>query len=377
MTLEDVLRDPENIPHVRRWLFEQLAEGLLPPEQAVAVARRIGVELEAERYGIVLFSLPPKDREAGFFADPAAAVRSELLAYFLKYSEYMPVSLFPEVGAVLVKGEARRMDELTGRCAGTVRAHYDRAGIGDWHLAASGPAAGLESLPGCFREASRLWSLQVLRPSQRVFRPGAETLLVPEDGGDGFTDADLARADPAVVRTFLEQGRREDVPAFAARYVQALGPAMRNRAFRDHVLLSVRAAAGLAGGERLDRRSLEDPIRFLEETLDAAVARRDESAFVDQHFAEPDLTLAGAAAHAGVTASYLSALFRKELGCTFTQYVTARRLELARRLLLTTSLRPGQAAREAGFRDERHFSALFKKAYGCTPGRFRAGKGNG
>lgn len=397
MTLEDVLRDPELIPLVRRWLFEALTAGSLPLGQAAAVARRIGVVLEAERYAIALFDLPVPDREDMFFSDPAVGAREALLAFFLKYSQYMPVQLTPGLGAVLVKGGAGDVPALTDQCVRRVREEYDRAGVKSWHMAVSGAVSGLAELPACWEQASRLWALRVALPDQRVFQPGAERALdLPER--EPVPDVDPARTDPEIIRAFLETGRREDVPAFAARYVRELGPAMGARSFRDFTALNVRyaaeryvAALGVPParyGELLGPESGadRDPERLLTRLLTAAIELREQTSagprsgtlgaalgYVDSRFAEPDLTLTGTAAAVSVTASYLSALFRRELGRTFTQYVTGRRMELACRLLRTTDRRPGQIARDVGFRDGRYFSALFKKTVGCTPSQFRAG----
>ena len=98
------------------------------------------------------------------------------------------------------------------------------------------------------------------------------------------------------------------------------------------------------------------------------------AAYVREHRADRDLSLAGAAAWAGVTPGHLSALFRKKLGVTFTEYVTARRMELARTLLRDGGLTVEQAAWRSGFSDARYFSTLFKRTQGCTPTQFRAGK---
>lgn len=398
MPMEYVLQDPEFIPYVRRWLFESLAAGTVTPDRAVAVARRVGVELEAGGYAVVLFDLPVRAREAGAFADPADAVREALLAYFLKYSEYMPAELSPNMGAVLVKGGADDIPALTDRCVGRVREEYDRGGVADWHLAASSPTAKLEDLPACYKQASRLWALGTLLPGRQVLLPGAEGLLDLAEQPETLPDADPERMDPEVIRAFLESGRGEDAADFARRYLQERPEVARSDALRDYVLLSALFAAerfleglGLSRerytkrlGPWRDRRG--EPARFLEQALCAAIELRDQAAgavrsgtlgaaldYVDSRFTDPELTLARAAEQAGVTASYLSALFRKELGMTFTQAVTGRRMELARRLLRTTDRRPGQIAHAVGFRDSHYFNALFKKTQGCTPSQFRAG----
>ena len=399
MTLEDALRDPELIPHVRRWLFEQLAGGLIAPDRAVAIARRIGVDLTAGGYAVALFDLPQRDRNAGPLDDTAARVRQTLLAYFLKYSEYMPVQLAPDMGAVLIKGEVRRMPELTERCVCRVREELDRSGSGNWHLAVSDPIEGLEALPACFQQAAGLWSLRVLWPDRRVLRPGMERSAQPPEDEDGIPDVDPALLDPRDLCAFLESAQREDVPAFAEHYLTSLRPAASSRTLRSYVLLNARFAAerfvmdlGIPRQAYIERlgpwdKLPDEPERALTQALLAAVDVRDDTAggvragtlgaaldYVDRHYTDPDLTLAEAAEASGVTPSYLSALFRKEMDRTFSDYVTGRRMELARRLLLTTDKRPGQIARAVGYRDGHYFSAVFKKTQGRTPTDFRAGK---
>ncbi|ESU46140.1 AraC family transcriptional regulator [Streptomyces sp. HCCB10043] len=51
------------------------------------------------------------------------------------------------------------------------------------------------------------------------------------------------------------------------------------------------------------------------------------------------------------------------------QYVTARRVDLARRLLLE-GVSPGEAAGAVGFHDQSHLTRHFKRIAGTTPGRF-------
>ena len=400
MFSNDILRDPELLPLVRRWFFERLTAGLLTPDEIREEARRLDIELEARGYAIALLTVPPEPRDpAAFFSDPAAAVRSAILAHFLKYSDYVLFPSGPDVCAVLIKGDARRLDDLTARCIDTVQTEYDRGGIAGWYIAVSGPVAGLEELPDCFRELSRLWAWRYIRPEVHVLRPGmADSFPVPDDAG-ALDRVDPARADPSLLRDFLENGRQEDVPAFAQAYLQPLAGAAGFRPFLHYILLGARFAAGQYAAtmdlprEELLRRlpawteqSADRAQQYLQDVLSAALALRDEvsgavypgalgraAGYIHGHFTDPALTLAETARHAGVTPGYLSALFRRTLGCTFTEYVTGKRIQLAKRLLRTTDKRPGDVAKSAGFRDCHYFSTVFKKATGSTPTNFRAG----
>jgi AraC-like DNA-binding protein len=65
--------------------------------------------------------------------------------------------------------------------------------------------------------------------------------------------------------------------------------------------------------------------------------------------------------------------FSREFGISPHQYMTSRRIDLARGLLLD-GMPPSLAAAEAGFYDQSHLNRHFRHAIGTTPGRY-AGSG--
>ena len=96
-------------------------------------------------------------------------------------------------------------------------------------------------------------------------------------------------------------------------------------------------------------------------------------AYIDRHFAEESLSLNQVAREVNISANYLSAVFSQEMGATFTEYVTGKRMERARELLRTTDKRSGEVAAAVGYKDPHYFSFLFKKTQGCTPRDYRGG----
>ena len=69
--------------------------------------------------------------------------------------------------------------------------------------------------------------------------------------------------------------------------------------------------------------------------------------------------------------NYICNLFRRELDCTFSQYVTEQRIKKAKKLLLGTGLTISEISARVGFRDEFYFNKVFKKSEGVSPGLFR------
>lgn len=80
-----------------------------------------------------------------------------------------------------------------------------------------------------------------------------------------------------------------------------------------------------------------------------------------------DLSLKSLALQINVNASYLSSLFKKEMGMPLTEYVNRCRVSHAQLLLLTTELPIKAIAKECGISDMQYFSRMFKRITGVTP----------
>lgn len=76
-----------------------------------------------------------------------------------------------------------------------------------------------------------------------------------------------------------------------------------------------------------------------------------------------------------VNRSYLSDLFRREVGMTLTDYVTDRRIRAAADILLTTQDSIKMVAKQVGIMDVHYFSRLFKKKMGKPPSQYREESG--
>lgn len=69
--------------------------------------------------------------------------------------------------------------------------------------------------------------------------------------------------------------------------------------------------------------------------------------------------------------SYLSRLFKNEVGQTFSKYLMEFRIRKAAVLLENDLLKINDVAMLSGYNDVSHFIQYFKKFYGCTPEEFR------
>lgn len=84
-----------------------------------------------------------------------------------------------------------------------------------------------------------------------------------------------------------------------------------------------------------------------------------------------DLSLKSISEQLSVNPTYLSALFRKEMDCTLTDYVTKKRMEHAISLLIKTDKSINSIAEDCGISDTNYFIKLFKKFTRLTPTQYR------
>ncbi len=96
----------------------------------------------------------------------------------------------------------------------------------------------------------------------------------------------------------------------------------------------------------------------------------DAIRFMKENYSNP-ISMEDTADAAGVSAGYLSKLFKRELNIGFIEYLTRIRLEKSQELLAETSMSIKEIALTVGYPDEKYYSRLFKKSTGIKPTDYR------
>lgn len=224
-----------------------------------------------------------------------------------------------------------------------------------------------------------------------------------QDEEVSLRNLNMARIDSGSLREFLQNGLLQDIRKFAKDYVESLKDAADSRLFCQYIMLNVRfltlayveelgcAQADLLDGmevmEMTGRAVSRDELEeYIAKVLERAIELREKEtkgrhrnivsealAFIGEHYAEESLSLKDVASFTKVSASYFSAVFSQEMGQTFVEYLTQKRMERAKELLRRTDKRTAEIANETGYRDPHYFSFVFRKTQGCTPRDYRMG----
>ena len=83
------------------------------------------------------------------------------------------------------------------------------------------------------------------------------------------------------------------------------------------------------------------------------------------------ITLEEIAQKLDVTPEYLSSLFHRSVGQTFTNYMKDYRIGKAKELLIGTPMKLFEIAQAVGYTDGKYFSKVFKEREGCLPAQYR------
>ena len=95
--------------------------------------------------------------------------------------------------------------------------------------------------------------------------------------------------------------------------------------------------------------------------------------YMEENYADPELSVGRVAEEVGVTPNYLSRIFRGIKGETCIDFLTTLRLERAKEMLRNSGEKNYVIAEAAGYRNPNYFNAIFRKYVGCTPKEYREG----
>ncbi|MFD0715429.1 helix-turn-helix domain-containing protein [Paenibacillus sp. GCM10027626] len=99
--------------------------------------------------------------------------------------------------------------------------------------------------------------------------------------------------------------------------------------------------------------------------------RRSIIEYMEKNYADPDMSLSKLAEAFQLNASYLSNLFKEQVGDNFIVMLSQLRVEAAKALLMDQALTIQNIAKRVGYSNSNTFIRNFRKVTGATPGEFR------
>jgi len=252
-------------------------------------------------------------------------------------------------------------------------------------------------------EKEGLLFLESTRVQTRAQQIAANSGLSPSGGGSSFDPTGLLNIDGDIFFTKLKYATKKDIDSIVQEYFAMMGnswgenPIMIYFLFGEIIVSASKIAEALGGDIReivpfslshdniqalisspdLFSRQVKALLAALIEFRDSRTAGRYQSVivkareYIDNNFTAQDISLYSTAAHVGISPNHLSTVFAQETGENFIEYLTRVRIERAKLLLKSTTMKSADIANETGFSDPHYFSYIFKKNTGFSPREFR------
>lgn len=214
---------------------------------------------------------------------------------------------------------------------------------------------------------------------------------------------EVGKLDRRVAERFLKTGLKSEVTNFVDDYFSSFGMNnIQSLLFRQYVTtdmyftaVSMLEGLGYENGELAKHcgeirdinkvlSSVESNKEYLKKILSTAIDLREAvsrkkyhsileeaKSYIEQHYDDVNISLNSVAASVNLSPNHFSSIFSQEMGKTFVEYLTFVRMEKAKELLRTSSLKSAEIAYAVGYKDAHYFSYLFKKNQDCTPKEYR------
>ncbi len=167
---------------------------------------------------------------------------------------------------------------------------------------------------------------------------------------------------------------------FAYSYVATIGSECSRQNINTEKLPGFSTLLRDLGNSSEPGEILRSILALTEEFVDIMNAQRADSRniliekarmFMKENLSNSLLSMEDVSSHIGLSRAYFCALFHKEMGVSFTNYLKYLRIEEAKRLLVETGEKVLDIASKTGFASPKYFSYVFKQTTGKTPLEFQ------
>ena len=399
----------ENENYQRRQFFSQLISDSTSVPEILNRANELDIDLAAKSYNIILFICSQKDESSWEkYSGKLVQMEEKIENNFSMRKHMILFRRGLEGWALLIKGtDHESAESVTKRCIVELENLFQSDQSMDYFIGVGMPVERLQQIPQAFQKANRAFVYRYIVEDNKIeyysFDPKP---AITSQNGFSLKLLDPSKLSQSVIDRFLRSGLKENVSQFVEDYIESIGLDSGNSlSFRKYIvtniLIGVSAFLDEIGiGKHViidsfgDIEQITEKVttvsytkELIEKIFDVALDFRDNNSkqkyanllsaaetYIRENYNSEDISLNLVAQVTNVSPSYFSSIFSQEKGITFIEYLTNVRIEKAKELLRSTTLRSSEISQAVGYKDSHYFSYLFKKETGFTPREYRTGK---
>ena len=396
----------ENTEHEKQKFFEQMIAGNLSMADALETGKKYEMNLSAGMYNLLLFrfTLGKENRKSGELlgeAEYAIEKLTERLEYVFEFQRgvegwaFLLMADNEEQMSERVKELSKDLEEIMKNYS-TI-AYF--GGIGQ-------PVARLRELEESFREAERALAARFTMELNRIISVEDIRMAQNVDTLDDIEITSFGEIEKTrtMLEKFLNNGAEDEIDEFVDVYINELPEEnLKSVLMRQYIIMDAyivmmsfcEKIEGIEGemqaqSEELKNsmktsQTLEEIKNYIRMLLKKIIGVRDTISGrrysdiieiakdqIRKTYMSDEISLNTIAAEVGMSPSYFSSIFSKEMGKTFVEYLTEIRMDRAKELLMCSSMKTSEIGYEVGYKDPHYFSYIFKKTQNCTTKEFRA-----
>ena len=406
--------------------MHDMIDGRLSMQESVVMGKELGIDITAAFYCIILMQIFPNNMDTGE-VNEYSGVNEEIYSIIKNhYADSDKVYLYEQVGDVLCfleKSDTQEeMKENIERGVSGIKDIMKRYPGWRYYISVGTPVERIRDVNNSYRNASRKFAERYMLDESCVFygddaplqqreklRESIEEEKKHSDTGNfdinslDISGIDIKMLSQKTLFHFLRNGTLTEVDDLVEEYFESIGKeAVSSFMMRQYILIES-LLSGLAFldsmGVGKDRAyeilgNLKDPMKYMESPenarsyitsmLNTLIDYRNQMSdkkyteiiekakiYIQENYQNEEMSLQSVASNVNVSSNHFSAIFRKETGETFIDYLTEVRMNKAKDLLTCTSMKTSEIGFEVGYRDPHYFSYIFKKMVGMSPKEYR------
>ena len=377
--------------------FNQLVSGTMSVSEVYEKSEELGISLDTTHYNLVLLDFTPMTGtlSAPVYSKHMARLSEQLMQYLKCCPEYIVFHWNMDTYAIIVKGDETTIDTHTKNLIDNIERRclvYDDEI--HWYLAQSGVITRLSEFAKARQQANKILSCRFMNPEGHIFTEQDVEAM------GSFGEDSANTIDQRLVMLFLENAEESEINDFLDNIMNqqtrnALNSSIFCKYFAMTMYMCVCDYLKKLGKnpdnvldtnirKNLEKVSSDSIVSLVSEMFSLAISQRKDLVgnqsksqlsaaikYVNEHYCDSSLNLNEVAKEVNISPSYLSAMFSRENKTTFVEYITSKRMEQAKEMLLNTKEKAQTIAEKVGYKDPHYFSYIFKKTYGLSPKEYR------
>lgn len=392
----------ENTLNERKVFFQHLVSGSKSLSELLDMAGKLGIDLSAMWYNIVLFKVQSVHHAYSEYSGSLIEIEKKMNAIHEEAVLIFDRNL--EGKALLFKADSKEaLEDLQSKYILQMKDIFTEYPHVNYFGGIGEPVNRLSELPDSFERAGRAFAHRYLMKESCILDSrDLEQGVYFEKENFNISNVDTKQIDRRKIKGFLKLGELEESVYFVEEFFKDLGSnAMKSNMFRQYIvmdayfcvmdfLVELKIPKGeieqpdiASGAFQSEENSVEYVVQIIKKAIElrekAAINRYDDvvnevMTYIQNNYADEDISLNLLASHVNFSPNHLSMIFSQQTGQTFIKYLTDYRMNKAKELLRCTGKRSSVISMEVGYKDPHYFSYLFKKTQGMTPTQYRGGK---